>query len=124
MGYESKLYVVEKASYDSPSDKGMRYCMVIAMFDLCKYYPLSQAISDYPTTDCYFYADDGDTKVLEDKYGDPLKEIPIEDVIEILEEDLYKGVNYRRIYPVLAALKSLKEHEEQWMNLAVLHYGY
>ncbi len=124
MGYESKIYVVSKSSYDSPSDKGMRYCQVIAMFDLCKFYPLSCVTSTYPTTECYFFADDGNTKVLEDMYGDPLKELPIEDVIEILETDLAMGSNYRRIYPTLAALKAINEHKDQWKELAVLHYGY
>ncbi len=124
MGYESKLYVVTKSSYDSPSDEGMRYCQVIAMFDLCKFYPLSCVVSTYPTTECYFYADDGNTRVLEDMYGDPLREIPIEDVIDILEGDLANGSNYRRIYPVLGALKTLNEHKAQWKELAVLHYGY
>ena len=124
MGYESKLYVVEKSSYDYSGDKGMKYCQVIAMFDLCKFYPLSCTISDYPTTDCYFYADDGNTRVLEDKYGDPLREIPIEDVIDVLEEYLSNNNNYRRIFPTLAALKALNEHKNQWKELVVLHYGY
>jgi methyl coenzyme M reductase gamma subunit len=93
------------------------------MLDLCKYYPISSVRKNYPATDCYFYADD-DTKVLEDKYDEPLREIPIEDVIEILEKDLEKGSDYRRIYPTLAALKALNEHKHQWKELTVLHYGY
>lgn len=124
MGYESKLYVVEKSSYDNINDEGMRYCQVIAMFDLCKFYPLSMLLSDYPTTECYFYADDGNTRVLEDMYGEPMREIPIEDVIDILAGDLERGSNYRRIYPTLAALEALNEHRDQWKELTVLHYGY
>lgn len=123
MGYESKLYVVEKANSRFPSEE-MRYCMVVAMFDLCKFYPLSMLLHEYPATECYFYADDGNTKVLEDMYGEPLKEIPIEDVIEILEDDLARGSDYRRIYPLLAMLKDFQQHKERWGELAVLHYGY
>lgn len=123
MGYESKLYVVEKSNGMFINEE-MRYCHVIAMFDLCKFYPLSMLLKEYPTTECYFYADDGNTKVLEDMYGDPLKEIPIEDVIKILEGELEGGSNYRRIYPTLAALKTLNEHKHQWNELTVLHYGY
>jgi len=119
MGYESKLYVVEKANRYMNED--MRYCQVIAMFDLCKFYPLSCNISHYPKTECYFYADDGNTKVLEDKYGEPLKEIPIEDVIDILEENLYNGSDYRRIYPILSMLKEFERKKNQWGELAVLH---
>ena len=122
MGYESKLYVVEKATKFPNEEK--RYCQVIAMFDLCKFYPLSTIISNYPATECYFYADDGDTKVLEDRYGDPFREMPIEDVIDILENELSNGDGYRRIYPALAALKALEHQEHQWGELVVLHYGY
>ena len=123
MGYESKLYVVEKSNGMLINEE-MRYCHVIAMFDLCKFYPLSMLRNEYPTTKCYFYADDGNTEVMEDRYGEPLKEIPIEDVIEILEGELEEGSNYRRIYPTLAALKILNEHKHQWNELTVLHYGY
>lgn len=123
MGYESKLYVVEKSDHRFP-DEEMRYCQVIAIFDLCKFYPLSSVINHYPKTECYFYADDGNTKVLEDMYGDPLREIPIEDVIDILETELDSNNDYRRIYPTLAALKTLSHRKHQWGSLAVLHYGY
>ena len=123
MGYESKLYVVEKSNTIFP-DEEKRYCFVIAMFDLCKFYPLSKMLSQYPDTDCYFYADDGDTQVLEDRYGSPLREIPIEDVIEILECDLDNGSTYRRIYPLLSMLKDFQSHRDRWGELAVLHYGY
>jgi hypothetical protein len=61
---------------------------------------------------------------LEDRYGDPLREASIEDVIDILETSLNAGSEYRRIYPVLAALKALECHKYQWRELAVLHYGY
>ena len=122
MGYESKLYVVEKAS--KFPDEEMRYCQVIAMFDLCKFYPLSCVVNTYPKTECYFYADDGNTRVLEDRYGDPLRELPLEDVIDIIENEIYSCHNYRRLYPVLAALEALENKQDQWKELAVLHYGY
>ena len=122
MGYESKLYVVEKAS-KFPNEE-MRYCQVIAMLDLCKFYPISSVRNHYPITECYFYADDGNTQVLEDRYGDPLREMPIEDVIRILEDVLDEGDDYRRIYPALATLKALKRQSHQWRELVVLHYGY
>lgn len=122
MGYESKLYVVEKGN-KFPNEE-MRYCQIIAMLNLCKFYPISSIRSNYPTTDCYFYADDENTKVLEDRYGDPLIEMPIEDVIDILEDELENGDDYRRIYPALAVLKALEYQKHQWRELVVLHYGY
>lgn len=123
MGYESKLYVIEKTrcSFD---DDGYKYAQVIAMFDMCKFYGLSDRLTKSPKTNYYFYADDGNTRVLEDMYGDKLTETSLADVIEILEEQIDNGETYRRIYPALAALKELEEHKDQWHELAVLHYGY
>ena len=124
MGYESKLYVVEKPNLKYIDNDGMVYCQIIAMLDLCRFPALSDRLAAYPDTKCYFYADDGNTKVLSDNYGDALKEIPLADVINTLETELKKGETYRRIYPVLAALKSLEEHKDQWREVVVLHYGY
>jgi hypothetical protein len=127
MGYESKLYIVEKFKGSlREKDKGKAYVQVIAMFDMCKFYELSGVLTKQPETDCYFYADDGNTKILEDKYGDPLTESSIELVIEVLEEIVENGEDYRRIFPLLSALKTFKEQKDKgiWKNIAVLHYGY
>ena len=124
MGYESKLYVVEKPIFELANNDRMIYCQVIAMFDLCKFPALSIQLTKYPNTKYYFYADDGNTKILTDRYEDTLKEIPLSDVINILETELSKGETYRRIYPVLAALKAIQEHKDQWREVVVLHYGY
>ena len=80
MGYESKIYICEKSGIKD--NDGMTYVQVIAMFDMCK---MGNLINVFDRkTDCYFYADDGDTKVLEDKYGDALTEAEIEDFIYVL----------------------------------------
>lgn len=77
-------------------------------------------------TDCYIYADDGNTKILEDMYGDALKEASIEDVICVLEEAINNGEQYRRLFPLLSALKVFNEQKKNdvWDNIVVLHYGY
>ena len=122
MGYESKIYIAEKGSLKDQN--GMTYVSVIAMFDMCKIGNLVNVFDK--KTDCYFYADDGNTKVLEDMYGDTLKEATVEDVINVLEEAVDSGENYRRIFPLLSALKTI--HEQQmdgrWKETVVLHYGY
>lgn len=125
MGYESKLYVVDKLSNQaSIRPDGMQYCNVIAMIDLCKYYKWSNKAINYPMTSCYFYTEDGKTQILEDGYGDPLREIPLDDAIEIFEEEFYSGEDYRRLVPTLTLLQSLKDNENQWNEIVVLHYGY
>jgi hypothetical protein len=122
MGYESKLYVVEKSHKFSDEEKG--YARIIAMFDMCKCGNLVNVFKN--ETDWYFYADDGNTQVLEDRYGDTLKEATVEEVIIAVEEIIASGDNYRRWFPLLATLKVIQNQCEQriWKDIAVLHYGY
>lgn len=122
MGYESKIYIGEKSSLKD--NDGMTYVQVIAMFDMCK---MGNLINVFDRkTDCYFYADDGNTKVLEDKYGDALTEAEIEDFIYVLEEAVDSGENYRRIFPLLSTLQTIYEQQKdgRWKNIVLLHYGY
>lgn len=119
MGYKSRLYVVnkrEKFSFEN------RSCgEVIAMFNLCKVPYVSNKMRQYPETDCFIYSDDGNTDIVEDRYDDVMKEIPIDDAIKIIEEASVDD-NYRRYTSCLALLKSFNKN--QWNNLVVLHYGY
>lgn len=119
MGYESKLYVVNK--HEKFSSEYRCWGEVIAMFNLCKVYDVSDKMRKYPETDCYIFADDGNTEIVEDRYDDVMKEIPIDDAIKIIEEASMDD-NYRRYAPCLALLKSFDK--SQWENLVVLHYGY
>ncbi len=122
MGYESRLYVVEKGIIKRKVE-GKEYVWgeKIAMFNLCKVYAVSDKMCNAKDTDCFIYEDDGNTKIVTDCYGNALKEMTIEEAIQILEEVAEKD-NYRRYAPCLALLKGFDE--SQWQNLAVLHYGY
>ena len=121
MGYESKLYVVEKSSISFV--EGMRGALVIAMFDLSKMgATFYEAVHKYPKTDCHFYADDGNTAVVKDMYEDPLIEVPIADMICILKECKKVNPSYRRIDPAIKLLESFDLTE--WRELVVLHYGH
>ena len=119
MGYESRLYIVEKSS-TSVFDNEKRWGEVIAMINMCKMgKDFVTAICNYPPTDCYIY--NGDEKITEDCYGDPLLEIPVTDMISILEK-LAEKEDYRRLKPAIGLLKGFVLRE--WDNLVVLHYGY
>lgn len=122
MGYESKIYIVEKSSIKD--DDGMIYAQVISMFNMCKMGSLINVFEK--KTDCYFYADDGNTKVLEDCYSDLLTEAEIEDFIYVLKEAIDNGETYRRIFPLLAFLETIYEQQKdgKWKDIALLHYGY
>lgn len=117
MGYESKLYVVDKHDWKFVNEK---WGEVIAMFDLCSVPRLN--FSSYPATDCYIIADDGNTEIKEDRYGDSLKEVPIQDAIEMIEKVIEREEYYRRYKPCLDLLKGFNPNE--WENLVVLHYGH
>ena len=118
MGYESKLYIVDKIEEKESERK--RYARVVAIYDICKFGAFDGLFKT--ETDCYIYADDGNTKILKDKYGEPLKEANITDVIKYLEKYKESQEHYRRVEPLLSLLKGFKLDE--WDNLTVLHYGY
>lgn len=120
MGYESKLIVIDKSDiFDN--ELNMRFGEKIATFDLSKVPSVARDVRNYPDTDTYFYADDGDTQVAKDAYGQPLKEIPIPDMIQILERAAV-GENYRRYAPCIQMLKGFDL--SQWKNIVVLHFGH
>lgn len=124
MGYEMKFYVVRKTNQRWDENRPYKFAEVIAMFNYCKDYDLADWIDkNYQPTDCYIYADDGNTKILEDMYGSPLIEIPIKDMVEYLEKN---NDDYRRATPLLSLLKVFNEdNETKWDNkLAILRYGY
>lgn len=119
MGYESRIYVVSKSGLGL--EYGKTYASVIAVFNASKYAGLPDVFQK--KTDCYIYADDGNTMILEDCYGEELKEAPLADVISFLEGELERGETYCRIKPLLALLKSFDPNV--WgKNLVCLHYGY
>ena len=126
MGYESKIYIVEKTNCSWTEENGMKYARVLAMFDVSKFYELADWFSNKPATKHYIYADDGDTEIIEDRYGDTLKEASVKEVIDRIERiiGIENEEDYRRIFPLLAALKAFESYGNQWDDIAVLHYGY
>lgn len=122
MGYESRLYVVEKSKPSYIENDCMVWGEVVAVFDLCKCYLVSDELRKYPNTNAYIYADDGNTKILEDKYGEKLKEIPVKDTIKIIKKAMKKENYNRRYKPCLKLLESF--NLDEWDDLVVLHYGY
>lgn len=123
MGYESRLYVVDKSGIkmDVNGAGEYRYGEIVATFDLSKVYDISDRMRNYPATDCFIYV--GDEETIEDLYGAPLKEVPIADAIKIIEDATEAdGYVYRRYKPCLGLLKGFDTDE--WTDLVVLHYGY
>ena len=121
MGYESKFYIIEKNNHFLKNDKGFMFAQCLACFKMSKMGSI-EWLSRFPKTDYFIYADDGNTEIINDEYGDPLIEIPINDLIEIIEND-EELKEYRRTAPFLALLKGFDQSKFPY-GLAVLHYGY
>ena len=117
MAYESRFYVVDKSDLKI---EARAWGEKIAMFDLCCVPEISGIIrKKYQPTDCYIY--EGNEQLLEDLYGDPLLEIPVNDMIEMLEDAMHNKF-YRRYQPFLQMLKGF--NLKDWNNLVVLHFGH
>ena len=121
---KARFILLKRQKYSWDEENGIKYARVLAMFDVSKFYELSDWFRNKPDTKHYFYADDGDTQIIEDRYGDTLKEASVKEVIDRLERIVEDGNDYRRIFPLLAALKAFETQSNQWGNIAVLHYGY
>ena len=124
MGYESRIYVVEKLENTILYDDGKCSAMLIARFDMCVFPALANVMRNKPETNCYIYADDGNTRILEDCYSKPLTEATVKSVIEVLEKEIANGENYWRVFPLLSMLKAIEERLGDCDSIVVLHYGY
>lgn len=119
MGYESKLYIVEK--HEMIREDGKCYASVHAVFNMNKVYALSDVLRDQPATDCYIFADDGDTKITKDMYDRPLTEVSVTDAIHLVER-IIETDHWWKYGALLAALKEVEK--QQASTIVVLHYGY
>lgn len=124
MGYEQKFYIVDKS--DSIRGFGefaeMSYANVIAMFDYSKDNDFASFVDHNSVdTDCYFYADDGNTEVVIDNCGAPLREIGIGKLIQYLEDH---PSDYRRHGVFLDILKAFEKVKDRFKHLVVLRYGH
>ena len=126
MGYESKIYIVKKHSRLS-IDEDKSYAEVIAMFDLKKCSPINEFIAErLPATDCYIYADDGNTPIIEDCYGKPLREISVDKMIRMKDKAspyyiLFSGYTTMRM--LRAALDEMIKQDDVYDKVC-LHYGH
>lgn len=117
MGYESRLYIVKEC-------KAISYAEVIARFDCSKmgYGNGWRELFDNPF-DCKMYAEDGNTLIEKDCYGEKLKTADFPTVIAWLENEIEKE-SYRRLKPLLGLLKGFDLSEWTDGEMRIVHYGY
>lgn len=127
MGYESRIYIVRKGRSVDP-DIHKRFSEVLAVFNLGKVSPeLEDWYRCWRETDCYIYADDDNTEILEDCYGDPLREIDMMDLKRELRNEMRRYYYCRNdsvemlacyVLPMLISKYGTK-HD----RIVCLHYG-
>lgn len=129
MGYESRLYVVDKdtkgLSVNMANGTLMRSSALLARFDLsCVGNECNELWSSGKDTDCYVYdckPDGNRGYITQDCYGKPLTEHSVKDAIRILMSGEV-AEHYRRYTAPIAYLMAIDESE--WNDIVVLHYGY
>lgn len=130
MGYESRIYIVKKCNrVDQVYDK--RYAEILMRIDLGKVtVETEKLLKKRNVTDCFIYKDDGNTVVLEDECGDPLREMSLSQLYIILHTEMRRrGKDYAG-YPIMDALvngalpRLIKKYGYNSDKVVCLHYGY
>lgn len=128
MGYESKVIIVDRNPFE-----GWTYGDEIARFDLSKMgyervngFMFREIFKNEIDFDLFYtgvHGEEDNVRNREDMYGDTCCWAEVEDVIEWLENS-ETGKEYRRAKLLLDFLKVLEEHEDEWEQLVVVHFGY
>jgi hypothetical protein len=125
MGYDSRLYIVRKTNVPVGDDIHS-YAETMAIYEMCVFPPFQKLFNEKcPVTQhspC-----EGDNDILLDKYGEPLRERTLEEVLDCLDQIIVLDddmAHCARIAPLQALLKALTGIQNDWYRLAVLHYGH
>ena len=127
MGYETKL-VVGMPSAHIDRDGGI-YFMVYAEVAMCKMgYDANISKLDWKNTSpspepyWFYFQGESEDKVIEDKYGDRSRPVPIGEVVKALELDVARD-DYSRFKWALNLLKAMDD-SDGYDGLSVMFYGY
>lgn len=112
MGYESRIFIVDKNEYFAEKIADIKMsCMYDGFINLFD-----------KKVDYELYIDNGNESTQVDRYGDVMTYTDCKTVIDFLENLIASGENYRRLTVLLGLLKGI--NEEQWDNIQIVHYGY
>ena len=121
MGYESRVFIVNRNEIEHQDGTAWIYAEKIADIKMGKMYDGFTDLFD-KKVDYDLYIDNGDEATQTDKYGDVMTYTDCQAVIAYLEKLITDGENYRRLTLLLGLLKGI--NEKQWCNIQVVHYGY
>lgn len=131
MGYESRIYIVDRYGdiYDPETDK--YWANVVCEFRLGKVSrEMERWLRRQIPTKLFIYADDGNTKLIEDCCREPLKELDMDELKYILREEIHRnGINCIQNITLSALANGvLPRFERKYGDLVgryvALHYGY
>lgn len=129
MGYESRIYIVEKTNQYDP-DTGKVWARVLMTFNLGKVtYDLEDWYDKQQPTDCFIYKDDGNTVVLKDECGDPLREMDLIDCYNAISDEIDRRISQDVIHDIEQALVGvldilMDKYALRDSRIVCLHYGY
>lgn len=121
MGYESRVFVVDRREIETYDNTLYVYAEKIADVKMSRMYDGFNTLFD-KEIDYELYIDDGDEPTKTDKYGDVMTYTDCKTVIDFLEKLIADGENYRRLTVLLGLIKGF--NEDEWDNIQVVHYGY
>lgn len=123
MGYETKLIIGRKTNLEGFKNKDAKFVIEVASINLCKSdFPDTQLNKEEDTELVYIYSSDGDTKIIEDRYGRRLYAIEPNKVLKFMQ-NANKTAKHRRYNAAIALLKSLiKDFKDE--HLTCILYGH
>ena len=121
MGYESRIFVVNRNEHDYPDGTSYVYAEKIADIKMSSMYPGFRNLFD-KKVDYELYIDNGDESTSTDMYGQKMKYTDVQTVIDYLEKLIDSGETYRRLPLLLGLLKGIDT--SQWNEIQIVHYGY
>lgn len=130
MGYESRIYIVEKTGIPGYRHPDKEWAEVLMTFNLGRVsVDTERWLRKQKPTDCYIYADDGDIEIVEDRIGDPLREVDFVDLKYILLKEMsmiesQKQKDSLRILAENVLTRLIIDHGFDCDDVVCLHYGY
>jgi len=129
MGYETRLHIGYASDIEAFKHEGRTYLFEVARVDLSKagYTTQTGQVLDQArqeaTETFFWYGDDGNGRVTEDAYGDPLTPVPWDALVSAMRADQQREP-YRRFTVALSLLTGFKPDEWWDQHPVVVQYGH
>lgn len=129
MGYESRIYIVEKTRQMGYRNPHKEWAQVMMVFNLGRVSgELERWYRKQKPTDYFIYADDSNTEIVEDRVGDPLREIDLIDLRDALLAEMDRRSDYGndQIHILAKSVldRLIRYHGPRTKYIKCLHYGY